>query len=539
MPRDERRPAELIFLGGTIHTMESDRPEASAVGIAGGRFIAVGADEEVLRLRTESTVLEDLKGAAVIPGIIDSHAHVDAVGRVLRDADLYDVRSIAEILTKMSEQARRVGGSEPVAGRGDCFHPTSLTERRLPTRTDLDRIATDRIVAITDVNKTIVNTYALEKIGIGEDACPPTGGVIGRDPESGELDGTFYYAAKTMTPLGAQSASGTDVPLEEALVDAGNAMVAAGITGAVLPSAGIDTIEAVRELTSRGKLPLRVTVLPRIALLLDDEGALERAGLSCGARTDMLAVGPLKIFYDRFLMHRTALMHEHYEGEPENRGVSWRTRQELSDAVCRAADAGWPVAVHVTGDRGLEEVVEAIADASPSHLACPHHVIHAYFPTRKSLARMADAGIAAALQPPFHRAWGETVREFVGERRAAGFSPLRAFLEAGITCGAGSDAPVTHFRPGLGINAAVTRLTAGGTCLGEEHALTAAEALRLYTLGSAGVTGEADRKGSIRPGKLADMVVLERDPLAAAPDDLADIKVARTIVGGRTVFAKG
>ena len=560
MRQDERKRAELIFLGGNVLTMEGEEPAARAVAVADGRFIAVGEDEEVLRTGGESTVVEDLGGATVLPGFIDSHVHPDAVGRVLSDADLYDVRSIAEILEKLWAHARKVGGliDEPgaVVGRADCLHPTSLLEGRLPTSKDLDRIATDRTVAITDVNKTIVNSFTLEQLGIADDASPPPGGLIGRDPESGRMDGTFYYAAKAMTPLGAQNASGADVPLEDALVAAAEAMVAAGITSAVFPGAGVETIEALRGLAARGRLPLRVTVMPPISLL-DDEGALERAGLKCGAGTDMIRTGPLKIFYDRFLMHRTALMYEpflmHTRGEPTpnlsaSRGTPFmtetRTSKGLADIVRRAEAAGWAVAVHVTGDRGLDEVVEAITNApdglaTRAPLACPHHVIHAYFPTRRSLDRMAEAGIAAAVQPQFHRAWGETVREFVGEERAAGFMALRAYLEAGVTCGGGSDGPITHFRPGLGMHPAVTRLTAAGEVLGEEQALTAAEALRLYTLGSAGVTGEAAQKGSIRPGKLADMIVLERDPLLAAPDDLLDLRVARTIVGGRTVFDEG
>ena len=530
--------AELIFVGGRIHTMEKDRPAARALAIADGRFLAVGEDEDVLRFRGESTVVEDLGGRAVLPGIIDSHVHVDSVGRALRDANLYDVRSIAEILERMSAQARKVGGSEAVVGRGDCFHPTSLAEDRLPTREDLDRVAADRVVAITDVNKTIVNTFALERFGIGEDAVPPAGGRIGRDPVSGRPDGAFFYAAKAMAPLGKQDAGGEDVPLKEALVAAGEALSAAGITGAVLPGAGIETIEAMRELAMNGELLIRITALPRVSLL-DEEGALERAGPGCTARTDMVAVGPLKVFYDRFLMHRTALMHEPYEGEPENRGASWRTRHGLEEIVRRAGALGWALAVHTTGDRGLEEVVQAIANASVEALSCPHHVIHAYFPTRRSLEVMAEKGIAAALQPPFHRAWGETAREFVGPERAAGFLPLRTYLDAGIACGGGSDGPLASFRPGLGIHPAVTRLTAAGRVLGQGQAVTVEEALRLYTLGSAEVTGEAESRGSIRAGKLADMVVLECDPLTASPDELLELKVVRTLVGGRTVFCGG
>lgn len=535
MPGDGQKAAETIFLGGKIYTMESHPAVAHALAVAGGRFLAVGEEATVLRLKGDATRLEDLQGRVVLPGLIDSHLHLDSVGRVLQDADLYDARSIAEILEKLAAHARKLERAQAVVGRGDCFHPTSLAEGRLPSRQDLDRVAADRPVMITDVNKTIVNTFTLEKLALAEGTQAPPGGRLGRDAATGKLDGAFFFAAKSLIPLAQQSTSSAEMTFAEAVLAAGKALVAAGITSVVFPGNDLEMIGTLRRLAAAGQLPLRVTALPRVQLLAE-AGALERGGLKCGAEQELVTVGPLKLFYDGLLMHRTALLHQPYEDEPENRGSAGRTPAELAEIARRAATAGWPLAVHVTGDRGLDEVAEVLAGVSAAGFACPHQVIHAYFPTPRTLDLMAGAGVAAAVQPPFHRAWGETAREFLGEERAARFTPLRAFLEAGVVCGGGSDGPIAHFRPGLGLHAAATRLTAAGRTLGEPYAVTPAEALRLYTLGSAAVTAQDGEKGSIRPGKLADLVVLECDPLVGGAEALLNLKVARTIVGGKTVF---
>ena len=525
---------DLIFHNASIHTMRSTADRARAVAIADGRFVAVGGDEDVLALRGDATTVEDLGGATVIPGIVDAHNHMQKYGKVLRDADLYDVRSIEDALARLAEHASRLPPGTPVVGRGDCLHPGSLAEGRLPDRTDLDRVATDRLVGIADVNKTILNSFALERLTIDEGDVP-RGGVVGRDETSGAPDGRFFYGAKTMTPLGAQSASLSEISLIDALRAGSRALTASGITSIVLPGADFDVIAALRELAARGELTVRVTAMPPVAAL-DEPERIAESGLACGAGDDMLRFGPLKVFHDGFLMHRTALMHEPFVGQPDNRGWRRQEADELHAIVRRASDAGWPVAVHVTGDRALDEAVEALAAVPSPRPTCPHHVIHAYFMTEAARETMARTGTTAALQPPFLRAWGDSVREFVGEGRAERFLPLRAYLDAGIACGASADAPIASPRPGLGIAAAVTRRAASGHVLGEREALSFAEAIHLYTRGGAAVTAEADDKGVIAAGALADFVVLDRDAFSQSGDELIRVPVRRTVLGGRTVF---
>lgn len=521
--------ADLALLYGMVHTLDAENRSATAVAVRDGRILAVGSDREVEALVGPGTKKLDLGGAVVLPGLIDSHFHVVSVGHTTQAALLYDAWSIDEIVERLRASAS--DGSGPILGRGGNFHEASLAEGRLPTAGDLDRVSDERPVMITDVNKTIVNSVALRDIDLDD---VPEGGEVFRD-HAGRPLGVFLYAAKRMTPLAAQGAAiVADISPEDAIVHGLESAARTGLTGVVNPGADVDGIASFRAVQEEGRLPIRASVMPRGV----SPDVLREAGVRPDLREGWLSFGPIKLAYDLWVMHKTALLYDPYVGESDNVGASRISAEELQRQVNVAFDAGWSVGVHTTGDRGIDVVASAIQrgfeEAGRPPGRC--HLIHVYFPTEmaQDLALRHDLAIAA--QPTFIRTWGESVRAFVGEERARRFKPLRTLLDRGLTIGGGADSPVTWHDPWVGIYAAVTRRTEGGSVLGDEERISVEEALRCYTLGSAAILGEEDQRGSIEVGKLADLTVIDRDILTVDAEEIPGTVALRTIVGGEIVY---
>jgi len=528
--------ADVIFSGGTVFTADLSFTAAQAVAVRGGAIAAVGAEGEVRRLAGDSTKMIDLAGRTLLPGLIDSHLHSIGVGGMLGDLDLYRTTSITDIVARLQDWAARVPDGDAVVGRGDCWHPRAFEEGRLPNRRDLDEVATDREVMISDVNKAILNTFALEKTGVTKDTPDPEGGgVIGRD-ERGEPDGAFFFGAKLLTPLGMQSGLRREAPIEELILRADEVFAGSGLTGVVSAAVHPEGIRAYLDLGRRGGLRCRYTLLPEIKFL--DE--LAEMGISFVMSEGKVRIGSLKIFFDAFLTHKTALMYDHFEGEPENFGKSHIPGDELTAKLKAARGAGWPIGVHVTGDKALDLAIDAFERAygDNKEFGTQNSLIHAYLPSPEAFERTARLNLGVALQPPFIEAWGEYVRDFLGERRAAPFTPVRTYLDRGIVVGGGSDAPITTYQPFAGIYAAVTRNTEALAVLGPEERVSVADAIRIYTTGAAEIAGEADVRGSIEAGRLADLIVVEGDLSTAPPDGLADTGVVLTMVGGEVVYEK-
>ncbi|MDQ3780875.1 MAG: amidohydrolase family protein, partial [Chloroflexota bacterium] len=261
-------------------------------------------------------------------------------------------------------------------------------------------------------------------------------------------------------------------------------------------------------------------------------------GVIGGFGDDLLRLEGIKLMVDGGMSDRTARMFAPYLDEPDNRGT-WVVAPERLPALIRwVHDLGWPMDIHTCGDEAQETVVRAFASAQEANPQpwLRHRVHHAYFPTAETLALMAKHQIGAVVSSPFLTNLGEGFVNAVGEARAARMMPMRSYLAAGVPLAGSSDSAITDFNPFVGIAAAVNRTTASGRQLGPDERLTAAEALRSYTLGAAFVTGRERDQGSIAPGKWADLVVLARDPLAVPADELAFLRPMATMLGGRWVF---
>ncbi len=536
---------DLVILGAAITTMDDANPRAAAVAVKDGRFVAVGSDDEVAPLAGAGTTVIRLSGAPVVPGIIDAHNHLLSTGRMLREVQLYDCRTIGEIQQRVAERVAQTPAGAWIVGRG--WDESLLDERRHPTRHDLDAVAPDNPVVIHRVwNKLVCNSAALREAGISAESPDPPADVLysgsfERDAD-GEPTGLFRDRAKELILDHVPAPSEDDLVAQIAAGCA--AYNALGITAVCEPGLYPDEIRAFHRAHREGRLTVRTDMLlagwgfgkPETETALQEQFA--GTGLAGGLGDDWLRLEGVKMMPDGGMSDRTAKMFEPYLDEPGNRGTWTVEPSRLVELIRWVHDLGWAMDIHTCGDEAQEVVVRAYADAQRANPKpwLRHRVHHAYFPTAEALRVMAEFRIPAVVSSPFLTNLGEGFVNSVGPERASRAMPMRTYLDAGVPLAGSSDSPITDFNPWVGMAAAVNRRTVAGRDLGANEALTAEEALRSYTTGGAFVSGREGRIGRIAPGLLADLVVLDRDPLAVAPEDLAGVRPVATMAGGAWVF---
>jgi predicted amidohydrolase YtcJ len=536
---------ELILAGGRIRTFDDRRPNASAVAILGSRLAAVGG-EEIRGLAGPGTFVEELEGATVVPGLVDAHNHLLHTGAMLAQVQLYGCRSIAEIVRLV---AQRVAASPPgvwVVGRG--WDESLLDERRHPTRGDLDPVAPENPVVLFRVwNKLACNSAALRIAGIDRHTPDPPAeslyaGSFERD-ERGEPTGLFRDRAKELIERHLPVAGEDE--LVSRIETACSAYNAVGITAVGEPGLWPREIGAFHRAAREGRLTVRTDLMmagwgfgaPGEAAGLRER--FEGIGVGGGFGNELLRLEGIKLMPDGGLGDRTARMLEPYPGGGD-RGQWVVDPDELPGLIRFCHELGFPVDCHACGDECQQLVVRAYAAAQEARPRpwLRHRVHHAYFPTAETLELMARHRIPALVSSPFIRNLGESYVVSVGEERAAGVMPMRTYLERGVPLAGSSDSPITDFDPWIGITAATTRATVTGRVLGAGERLSPEEALRSYTVGGAYATGREAWIGSIAPGKLADLVVLDRDPLAVEPEELLAVRAEATMLDGRWVFGR-
>ncbi|MGH2535236.1 MAG: amidohydrolase [Thermomicrobiales bacterium] len=544
MPHRPLAP-DLVLVNAVVHTMNANDLTATAVAMKDGRFVGVGLDDEMRNLAGFGTVVEDLDRGNVVPGLIDAHNHLLASGRVLGQIQLYDCRSIGEIVERVAERARTTPPGEWILGRG--WDESLLEERRHPTRHDLDAATAGHPVVLHRVwNKLAANSMALERAGIGPDTPDPPAdtlyaGSFERDG-AGDPTGLFRDRAKELM---------TDhipLPTEDELVDAielaCRAYGAVGLTGVGEPGLDPDEMRAFHRAYRERRLTVRTDLLVAAwgFVPASDEHLLKdriaSIGVEGGFGDDHLRLGGVKFMPDGGVGDRTARMLAPYVGEPDNRGT-WAVDPDRLPALIRwVHDRGWAIDTHTCGDESQERVVRAYVAAQEANPKpwLRHRVHHAYFPTPEVMRLMATYRIPAVVSNPFIANLGESFVSSVGAERAAQAMPMRSYIDAGVPLAGSSDSPVSDHNPWVGIGAAATRLTVTGRVLGEGERITAREALRSYTIGGAYALGREGDLGSIEPGKLADLVVLDVDPLAMPSTEIATVRPRATMVGGRWVF---
>lgn len=541
--------ADLIFLNGFVHTVNDRDDVAEALAVRGDRILAVGGRDDVLAHRGPRTRVVDLRGGSLLPGFIEAHCHLPVIGLwgAGIDCKYPAVRSIEEICRAVADRARAAPPGAWIRGRG--YDHLKLAEGRHPTRHDLDRACPDRPVQIvrTCGHISAVNSKALEMAGITAATPDPPGGQIDRD-ERGEPTGVLRESAH-MAML--KLARYEDHEVDEALERSARLLLSQGITSAHDAGGyGASTLNAMARAARDGRMKLRVYAM--MWSLTDVEPFLDAAaglGITTGVGDDRFRIGPYKIMVDGSSSGPTAGTREDYASDPGNRGILYYTQEQVNEHYRRAARQGFQLTAHAVGDRGIEMVLDGIEAAmraagvrpgarSAAGLPLPlgrNRIEHCAMCFPDLMERVQRLGIVPVAQPVFFHEFGDGYVRNYGPERAARMFPCKSFLRRGIPVAGSSDAPVTHSHPLLGLSVAVTRRTMSGQVVGPAEALTISEAIRIYTRGGAYAEFAEDRKGSLEVGKLADLVWLGAPIHRVPPDELPDVPVAMTVVGGEIV----
>jgi predicted amidohydrolase YtcJ len=519
--------ADYVLLNGRVFTMNPVQHQAEAVAIRDGRFVAVGSDKEILSYVDQDTEVLDLDNRAVVPGFIDSHVHGASLGRSTSQINLRVVKSIIEIRKRIMQRVRLVPKGDWIIGRG--WDQDKLIECRYPSRDDLDTAAPENPVLLLRVcgHLAVVNSAALKLAGITKNTDEPQGGYIEKDPRTGEPNGVLREnSLRLVFDVLPES---TEKSLENTCLLACRKMVEQGITTAHWIVNSAREIRLLQALHARGLLPLRIYLL----IPTECMKALIDTGLTTGFGDDRLKIGAIKIMMDGSLGARTAALRQPYNDDPETHGMLLHSKLKLKRFVEEAHKAGLQLAIHTIGDRTVQltlDVLEEVLSKYPRR-DHRHRLEHASVLDAELIREMKEVGVIASVQPHFivSDVW---INRRLGAERTRWTYSFRSLLKAGITAIAGSDAPVEPASPLLGIYAAVTRETV------PQERLSMDEALSLYTATGAHGSFEEDVKGTIEKGKLADLVVLSRDPYEVSPQQIKEIQVELTIVGGRVVYAR-
>ncbi|MGE0361881.1 MAG: amidohydrolase [Vicinamibacterales bacterium] len=530
----EQARATLVLHGGRVLTLDRANSVTDAVAVAGDRILATGTSAAMRALAAAEAEVVDLAGRTVVPGLMDNHLHGAGGGP---GVDLSRARSIDDVLAAVAARVRATPPGGGVVSNSD-WHEGQLREKRLPLRDDLDRVAPDHpVVLVRGGHEYIVNSAALRHWGIDARTPEPAGGRITRYPD-GRLNGELVDTAKALVTLPAPPPRSREERIAARVAEY-RTLHAAGLTTVRHPGISVDDYRLLQEMQRRGLLTMRVNALLRpggepAAVL----AALDRSGLHDGDGDEWLRVGGVKVAIDGGF--EGGLMREAYV-EPWGdggrfKGLQLMPREALDALVLGLHTRRWRVATHAVGDAAMDLVLDAYekAHAVGSIAGRRWSIEHAFIGRADHLPRIKVLGVALAVQNHLYLA-GPSLVSYWGAERAGLTTPVRLYLDAGLPVSSGTDAPVVPYPPLWTFYHFVTRDTLSAGVLGANQRVTPLEALRMATAGNAWLTMEERTKGSIEPGKLADLVVLSEDPLTAPAERVRDARVELTIVGGRVV----
>lgn len=530
-----RPPApDLILFNGKVITVDRSFSVHEAVAIIGDRILTVGNDDQMWTLAGPATRMVDLKGNAVIPGLMDNHLHSAGGGP---GVDLSRARTLADVESAIKA---RVDASKPgdVIVSNSDWHEAQLKEQRLPLRDDLDRVAPNNpVVLVRGGHEYILNSAALIHWGIDEKTTEPGGGRITRY-SGGRLNGELVDAAKSLVRLPPAPPRSTEQSIAARLADY-KQLNAAGLTTVRHPGLSVAEYRTLQAMQKQGLLTMRVNALLRASVGADGvDPQLAASGISQGEGDEWLRVGGIKLTVDGGF--EGGLMREAYQA-PWDEGGTFKGLQTIDTerfiAAVRQLNARqWRVAAHAVGDAAIDLVLNAYekANAESSVVGRRWSIEHAFIGRPDHLPRMKALELAISAQNHLFLA-GPSLVKYWGASRAAITTPVKLYLDAGLQVSSGTDAPVVPYSPLWTIYHFVTRDTISGGVMGADQRVSRQQALRMATINNAWLMMEERTKGSIEPRKYADLVILNEDPLTCPEPRLRDAKVLATIVGGKVV----
>ncbi len=533
-----------LYRGGEVVTLDAENRVVEALGVEGDRIAVVGSEASVRAWAGADARVVELAGRALLPGFIDAHGHYPGAGVYVHAVDLNSppigaVEDLAGLVARLAARAEATDPGDWVIGMS--YDDTLLREGRHPTRADLDRASSEHPVAAVHVSGHLaaVNTRGLAALGIGRDTPDPAGGKIRRDA-AGEPTGVLEETAMeaVMAHVLQPGLRGSLAIVEEA----NRRYLAAGVTTAQVGYATPELANLVW-LSRLGWIPLRLVIWPGAEWM--DRVLAGEAELPA---SDPLWVrfGAVKLVADGSIQGYTAYLREPYfvppGADPLERGYPRYPKEELLARVASYRAAGHQVAIHGNGDAAIDDILDALeaAQQGDPQLDARPVVVHAQMTRPDQLERMKRLRVIPSFFALHTYYWGDRHRKrFLGPERAARISPARTAQGLGVRFTLHCDTPVVPMEPLRLVWAAVNRRTTSGETLGPEERIDVVSALRAVTIDAAFQHFEEDLKGSLAPGKLADLVILGRSPLSAPPDEIARIAVLETIVGGETVWRSG
>jgi predicted amidohydrolase YtcJ len=555
--------ADVVVWNAKVLTVDAKFSRAQAVAIRDGVFSAVGTNEDVKKLIGASTRVIDAQGKTVVPGLIETHVHATGAARGEAAQPFVQLHSIGEIQDWVRARAKEApAGGWIQLPRVDV---TRIKEGRIPTRADLDAAAPNHPAVFTWdygglTQVQVLNSAAIKAAGLTKDTGGPEGFKIHLGPDgepTGVVDNGRAVLNKVIPPRPVSEAE-----YLQSLAKLMGRYNEVGITSISERSTGPDGYRNYQQLKSEGRLPMRVNVTIRInpdGTVEDAERVMKALPFKYGDGDDWVRVGPLKIGVDGGTLYGTSFMRYPYPKsswalyritEPDYRG-SMRpgiTPDGLKNSIRTGHRLGWQMSTHVTGDSGVDAVLDAVeaANADSPIVNRRFTLIHAYFPDAKTAARAARLGVVVDTQPMWFYKDGDALVKALGKERIQSFIGVKTWQQAGVTVALNADHmqgfdPVTAlnpYHPFLAMYAAITRKTQSGQVIGPDQRVSREDALRMTTIDAAKLSFDETKKGSIEVGKFGDLAMLSDDYLTCPEERLVDIRSVLTVVGGKVVYEK-
>jgi predicted amidohydrolase YtcJ len=557
-PAQQPGPADFVLHGGKVITLNANDTIAQAVAIREGKIVFVGGDEGARALIGPKTVVYEAGGRTVIPGLNETHVHPTGAAQGEVHQPFTQLHSIGEIEDWVRKQIAAMPGDRWI--RLPRVDVTRIKERRMPTAADLDEAAGDRpavfVWQYANRQVQVLNRAALKAAGITRDTAPPKGGKIVKD-SAGEPTGVLEDAAALtskwlprMTPSHEEYLASL-----EKLVRLYNRC---GITSITDRGTGVDGWKAFRELQAQGRLSARATLTIRVSSDGTPEGTeryIRGLPFRFGEGDDWVKIGPLKIGVDGGVLYGTAYLREPYGpqsfslyglDDPQYRGLLQMDAEKVKNVIGTGHRLGWQMCSHVTGDAGVDMVLDAVEAANADRPIAERRytLIHAYFAHDDTAARCAKLGVCIDTQPAWFYKDGDALADALGEKRMSEFIGLKTWQRAGLKIALNSDhmqgfdpdLSLNPFNPFIALYTAVTRKTESGAVHGPEQAVSRTDALRMMTSDAAWLHFDEQKKGTLEVGKLGDLAVLSADYFSCPPEEIKKVRSVLTVVDGKVVY---
>lgn len=527
----------VLFINGEVITVNENDDIVEAVAVQGEKIVAAGSNEDILNLKTKSSKIIDLEGRTLMPGFIDPHLHITMYGTnsISISCKSKSIKSIDDLLKQLKDRAENIPNNNWVRAWG--YNETLIADERFPTIEELDEISTEHPIMVTRAcgHISVVNSKAMEMGNIDESTPNPDGGEIQKDAD-GKLTGLLLENAHMEM---FNDASFSKDELTRAHKVASEEFAAHGITSIHDAGGyGFESINALQADSKNGVIKQRVYVMA--GALFNAQRVVKhmvQSGIYTGVGDSRFRIGPVKLFLDGSSSGPTVWSREGYTSDPDNYGIHYFTQEQVDELFIPAHDNGWQITAHAQGDAAIDMLLNTIEKANQQNPRSDarHRIEHAGIAAPDLIERMKAQNVIPIPNPAFLYEYGEGYVKNYGERVNYMY-PLGDYQKHGIPAAIASDSPVTDYNPMRGLHSAVTRESNAGNVIGEGKQVSLLEAIRMYTLNGAYASFEEEIKGSIEPGKLADLIILDRSITNLDVESLPEVQVDYTMIDGEMVY---